>query len=227
MRHRWESLTFLHWGYPVEEVQRLLPPGLSVEPWEGRAWVGLVPFRMLVKPPLGPAIPLLSRFPETNVRTYVTGPDGEPGVWFFSLDAANPAAVTAARLAFGLPYYLSRMNVADGGDGVRYRSSRLARGRGRPGHRIEVVPGPGIPPGDLSEFDHYLTARFRLWARNRGAVFSTEVEHDPWPLRRATVRILDQDLVQDAGLRAPEGDPVVHYSDGVEVRIGRPRRPHR
>lgn len=93
MRHRWESLTFFHWSCPIEEVQRLLPPGLRIEPWEGRAWVGLVPFRMVVKPPIGPALPLLSSFPETNVRTYVTGPDGEPGIWFFSLDAGNPAAV--------------------------------------------------------------------------------------------------------------------------------------
>jgi len=35
-----------------------------------------------------PALPGLSRFPELNVRTYVTF-DDKPGVYFFSLDAAN------------------------------------------------------------------------------------------------------------------------------------------
>src|SRR5437763_16754580 len=86
MRQRWASITFLHWAYDVEQVQRHLPPGLKVEPWEGQAWVGLVPFEMHVA---GPAGPTMRRFPETNVRTYVVGPDGRPGVWFFSLDAGS------------------------------------------------------------------------------------------------------------------------------------------
>ena len=75
MRHRWATISFLHWPYPAEEIQRRLPSGLEVEPWDGQAWVGLVPFEMTVRPPVGPGT---VRFPETNVRTYVIGPDGSP-----------------------------------------------------------------------------------------------------------------------------------------------------
>jgi uncharacterized protein YqjF (DUF2071 family) len=224
MHHRWETLTFLHWDYPLDAVQRLLPASLKVEPWEGRAWVGLVPFHMRVRPPLGPAIRGLNTLPETNVRTYVLGPDGQPGVWFFSLDAANLPAVAAARSVYGLPYYLARMTVQAHGSSVRYRSRRLHGRRAGAGHDIAVVPGDVVPAGEVTEFEHYLTARFALWALHLGVLFTSPAEHPPWALRRATVHDLQQDLVQAAGLPAPSGLPLVHYSDGVDVRIGRPRR---
>ena len=53
-----------------------LPPGLEVETFDGSAWVGLVPFAMRVTLPRSPLVPWLSRFPETNVRTYARSADG-------------------------------------------------------------------------------------------------------------------------------------------------------
>jgi uncharacterized protein YqjF (DUF2071 family) len=40
MVHWWDELTFLHWRFAVEDVQRLLPRGLEVEPFDGAARVG-------------------------------------------------------------------------------------------------------------------------------------------------------------------------------------------
>ena len=89
MRHRWAHLLFLHWAVPPEQLRPLLPPGLDLDTFEGRAYVGLVPFTMTgVRPVLLPPLPLLSSFHETNVRTYVHRRGRDPGVWFFSLDAA-------------------------------------------------------------------------------------------------------------------------------------------
>ncbi len=95
MGHRWDTLAFLHWRYEPEVVQALLPPGLRVEVRDGSAWVALVPFVLEVTRPDRPPVPWLSRFAETNVRTYVTADDGSTGVWFLSLDAARLAAVLA------------------------------------------------------------------------------------------------------------------------------------
>ncbi len=221
MRQRWETLTFLHWDYPIEAVQRLLPSGLEVEPCGGRAWVGLVPFYMRVRAAAGPALPGLTTFPETNVRTYVIGPDGRSGVWFFSLDAASPPAVAVARFAYGLPYYRARMQVRRRGEAVTYRSTRTG-GLQNVGHDIEVVPDGPFTPADLDELDHYLTARFRLWSVNRCFTMVSEAEHDPWPLQHAGIARLQQNLVEQAGLPSPTADPIVHYSEGVDVRIGAP-----
>jgi hypothetical protein len=222
MRHRWATISFLHWPYPAAEIQQRLPDGLQVEPWDGQAWVGLVPFEMTVRPPVGPGA---VRFPETNVRTYVVGPDGRPGVYFFSLDAASASAVTTARTTWQLPYFLARMSVERTGDAVRYRSERRRPGPTGAGHDLTVLPGDPIANPD--EFTHYLTARFTLWNRVAGVVMRTQADHPPWELRRADVRDLREDLLAAAGLPAPVGEPRVHFSTGVDVRIGAPRRVHR
>jgi len=218
MRMRWDTLTFLHWSYEPDVVRRHLPAGLDVETWDGRAWVGLVPFEMQVRPPTGPGV---MTFPETNVRTYVVGPDGRPGVWFFSLDAGSVAAVTTARATWQLPYFASTMSVERAGGEIHYRSRRRWPGRAEATHDITVAPGD--PLERVSEFDNYLTARFTLWNAVAGRLMRTQAEHPPWVLQSARVEKLDETLVVAAGLPAPSGDPLVHFSTGTDVRVGAPR----
>ena len=218
MRHRWGTISFLHWAYPAAEMQRRLPRGLEVEPWDGQAWVGLVPFEMTVRPPVGPGS---LEFPETNVRTYVVGPDGRPGVYFFSLDAGSSTAVTTARASWQLPYFLATMSVERTGDAIHYRSRRRRPGPAGAGHDMTVVPGAPIAKPD--EFTHYLTARFTLWNTVAGALMRTQADHPPWQLQQAEVRDLHEDLLAAAGLPSPVGPPRVHFSTGVDVRIGAPR----
>ncbi len=141
MLQRWDRLTFLHWRFDIDTVQALLPTGLEVEPFDGYAWVGLVPFYMEVSIPRLGRIPWLFNFPETNVRTYVRGPSGDAGVWFFSLDAARLAAVVTARSTYRVPYFWSRMDVRRRGDSMTYSTRRRWPGpRGRES-RIEVEIG--------------------------------------------------------------------------------------
>ncbi len=223
MHMTWSTLTFLHWAYPPGTVQRLLPSGLEVERYDGLAWVGLVPFRMTVSWPGVPALPWLSVFPETNVRTYARGPGGRTGIWFLSLDASRLPAVLAARGGWGLPYFWARMRVARVGDTVRYASVRRWPGP-RAQLAAEVRVGDPIPAEDLGALDHFLTARFALWAHHGGRLWLSRAEHPAWPLRRASVTRLDGTLISASGLPPPTSDPLVHYADGVPVRVARPTR---
>lgn len=211
------DLTFLHWPYEPAVVQRLLPAGLTVDTHDGRAWVGLVPFVLSVWSGRGA---VGARFPETNVRVYVRGPDGVPGVWFLSLDAARTDAVATARLVHRLPYMRARM-AADVVDGMaRYRSHRVWPHR--PAHMGAVGRvGDPIPPEDVGDLDHHLAARFCLYSLVRGRLRRAWAAHEPWPLHRADLLHLDQTLVQAAGLPAPAGEPLVHWSPGVTVRLSR------
>jgi uncharacterized protein YqjF (DUF2071 family) len=233
MRMRWTEVTFLHWPYEPDRVQPLLPSGLTVETFDGSAWVGLVPFRMTVRASRGPAVPWVSFFPETNVRTYVRAPDGSTGIWFLSLDAAQLGAVLTARAWLGLPYEWARMVVrmdGDGGDGsvIRYRCARHDRPGRRAGHprprptsTAHVRIGPPIDREDVSDLEEFLTARFRLYSVARGSLLSMPAEHGPWPLHQASMLGLRDRLVEAAGLPPPAGDPLVHYSPGVDVRVGK------
>lgn len=223
MRQRWDRLTFLHWGYDPEVVQRLLPKGLTVEEFEGSAWVGLVPFFMEVRLPGLPRLPWLLEFPETNVRTYVRGPEGESGVWFFSLDAARLAVVTMARVLYRVPYFWSGMSVVRDGDVMRYWTQRRVS-LSRLQSTTEVRIGLHYSPEELTEFDHFLTARWTLYGTWGRRLLMARAEHLPWQLYRATALTCRDDLVEAAGLPAPTGDPIVHWSPGVSVRIGYPRR---
>lgn len=214
----WRRLTFLHWRYRPEVIRPLAPRQLELDLFDGSAWVGLTPFLLAgLRPPGVPALPWISRFPEMNVRTYVRGPDGERGIWFFSLEADRLAAVAGARVSYGLPYRWAEMRVRDGANEIEY-TSRRHFGSGHA--KIRIRPGPAIRANELECF---LTARYRLYTKLAGRLAFAQVDHAPWPLQSAAVVQLEQDVIEHSGVPAPVGGPLAHFSPGIDVRIGRPK----
>jgi uncharacterized protein YqjF (DUF2071 family) len=213
----WRSLTFLHWRYPAAEIARALPKGLTLDTFEGSAWVGLVPFVLAGVQPYGfPALPWISEFPETNVRTYVRGADGERGVWFFTLEADRLAAVMLARSWYHLPYRWASMKVKREGSMIEYRSKR-ARIFGEGSSEIGIEIGN---VRETTELDHFLTARFRLYTAANARIAYAPIEHDPWPLKYAELTKLNEDLMEHSGVTRPIGKPLVHYSEELRVKAG-------
>jgi uncharacterized protein YqjF (DUF2071 family) len=92
--------------------------------------------------------------------------------------------------------------------------------------RSEAVIDIGEPfrPDELTDLDHFLTARFALFSAPRSGLRHALAAHDPWPLHRAHAVRVDDELVAAAGLPRPEAAPLVHYSPTVEVRIGWPSK---
>jgi hypothetical protein len=222
MYQRWPRLTFLHWRYEPDVIRRLIPQRLTLDTFDGAAWVGLVPFEVIdLRPPWAPALPWISHFPETNVRTYVRGPNGDRGVWFFTLEASRLPAVLAARVSYHLPYRWAAMSVTENAGQVRYESRRNRLfGRGRTNIVVEpIVVEPGEPPV-RTELDNFVTARFWLFAAAGKRIYAAPIEHKPWPLQSAKVTRLVEDLIQNSGVPNPEGEPLVHYSADIIVKIG-------
>src|SRR5262249_50559173 len=119
----WRELLFVHWSFTPDVVRPLVPPSLELDEWEGRAWVGLVPFQMLaIRSRWMPRASALN-FLETNVRTYVHR-KGEPGVFFLSLEASSWLAVRTARAVWSLPYHFASMRYTRDGDRIHYDSTR-------------------------------------------------------------------------------------------------------
>jgi uncharacterized protein YqjF (DUF2071 family) len=219
MRQTWREVTFLHWRCRPSDIRPLVPAALQVDVCEDSAWVGLVPFVVLgLTAPHAPSIPWLSNFPETNVRTYVVDAKGRRGVWFFSLDAARVLAVMAARALYALPYFWAEMQVIREPRSVRYYSRRLAG----PKAHSDIEIGIGDPIPAPSELEHFLTARFRLYAQRGRRLIKADVVHQPWPLHRAEVVRLDETLVRASRLPAPQGAPLAHFAPEVNVLVGGP-----
>jgi uncharacterized protein YqjF (DUF2071 family) len=193
---------------------------LLVDQFDGKAWLGLVPFFMRnVRSRFLPPLPGLSNFMEINLRTYVYDRAGVPGVWFYSLDANQPAAVAIARRFFRLPYRHARMksNRTPGGI-LTYKS---VRGGGNLGKcefeygRGAELPGPA--PGSL---DFFLIERYRLYACHAARLWRGAVSHEPYPLCRANLAGFNQELTDLNGFSLT-GRPPDHVvmSPGVNVEI--------
>lgn len=224
MNQRWLDLVFLHWRVTVADVQPLVPAGTAVDTFDGSAWVGLIPFRLL-DAGIGRlrAVPWLGSFVECNVRTYTVDGEGRRGVAFCSLEAQRLGVVLGARAVFALPYTWARMSAARQGDVLRYRSTRLWPGPR--GARTDVSVRLGGPVGRDDGLADFLTARYGLHTRIAGRLVHVPNEHRPWPLHHAGLLHLDDTLVAAAGLpgvvdRPPDS---VMASPGVTTRFGRPR----
>ncbi len=220
----WRRVTFLHWAYDPDLVRPLVPTELDLDLADGSAWVSLTPFDVVGFRPVGlPALPGLSSFPETNLRTYVRGPDGRDGLWFLSLEVESAPTVAGARIAYGVPYHLAKMQVeeVDDSTAIRYRSTRV--GADEVGHDLVVRPLDPLSDGERTPLDDWLTGRWRAYGRRAGMLLEVPVAHQPWPLSGGKVEALHETITSAAGLAPPSEPPLVHTSSGVDVRLGPPR----
>src|SRR3954447_25748070 len=182
LRTSWETLAFVHWRASPARVPALLPDGLVVDVHDGSAWIGLTPFVMANMRPLGvPDLPGdlailggianlrmadVSSTCETNLRTYVRGPDGRDGLWFLSLDIGHAALAAVLRAAAGAPYHRARLTVDREGDTVTYTGSRVGAA---PSYRLQVRTGKPIVPSDL---EVWLTSRWRAYTTHLGRLLA-------------------------------------------------------
>ncbi|WP_324758400.1 YqjF family protein [Haloarcula sp. GH36] len=222
LRMDWRDVGFLHWAVDPGTVAETLPDRLSVDTYDGDAYLGVVPFRMADIRPRGS--PIGRSFGELNLRTYVEA-DGVPGVYFYNLDADDVLGVGVARRLFQLPYYRARMRVDRRDGAVRFRSRRTHDGT--PTARFDASYEPdGVAttpePGSLPAF---LVERYRFYVDSDGGrLYYADIDHEPWELRPGAATVRRNDLFEANGFDTPDGELLVHVSDGLPVTAGRLHR---
>jgi hypothetical protein len=217
-RQNWHDLLFAHWRVPASRLQSLVPAGVSIQEFDGTAWVGVVPFRMdgVMLRPL-PDLPGVSAFPELNLRLYVEV-GGRPGVWFVSLDAASQLAVWAARLLFRLPYFHATMHLRREGERIHYRSIRRSA-------RNVAFRGTYWPVGQVFEsrpgtVEHFLTERYCLYTcGSDGSMLRADVHHRPWPLQLAHAEIEENTIGSGQGIDLDDHPDLLHFSKRIDVVV--------
>lgn len=226
LHQNWHHLLFLHWEVPYAELQALVPPGLTVDTFEGKAYIGLVPFTLTGVRAVGtPPLPWISAFHEVNVRTYVHLGGRDPGVWFFSLDASSSIAVAAARAAYHLAYFNAEIDFRAGKEpmpAIEFHTRRTDERGPTPAHahiRYQPIEGPvtASAPGSI---EHFLVERYILYAVDeQRRLYRARVHHQPYPVQRAEVLELDETLIWAAGVRRHDAIGMRHYAREVNVKV--------
>jgi uncharacterized protein YqjF (DUF2071 family) len=231
MRQTWRNLLFAHWPIPAAALRALVPQALDLDTFGGEAWLGVVPFAMQDVHPRGtPSVPWLSHFPELNVRTYVRMVEKgvtKPGVYFFSLEAANAVAVALARRFFLLPYYHAAMRTWAGKEGwIEYRSGRPHRGAPPAAFAGRYRPVGPVYLSAAGGLDEWLTERYALYTVDgRGRPYIGEIHHVRWPLQAAEAEVEGADLVgASAALALPPVAPLVHFVRRIDMAAWALRR---
>ncbi len=224
MAQTWHDLLFAHWPVPIAALRSQIPASLEIDAFDGAAWLAVVPFRMSgVRLRGTPSIPWLSGFPELNVRTYVKR-DGKPGVWFFSLDAANAIAVEIARRWFHLPYFRAAMQIQKRGEWLEYSSVR--KHRGAPSAELFLKYRPIAPPQSPvpGTLEHFLTERYCLYTINAsGRPIRAEIHHATWPLQLAEADFTKNTMPESHGITLPNTKPMLHFASRQDVIVWSPQ----
>lgn len=182
MRQRWAELGFFHWAFDPDVISARLPKGLHVDTFDGKAWMGIVPFLMQRVRPVGlPPLPWLSWFHELNLRTYVFDENGNPGVWFFSLDCNQPLAVEIARRSFHLPYEHAEMSSEITPRSVHYSSTR--KSHPAPEAVYEYTRPVAPLTAKAGSLEWFLVERYSLFSTGKsGNLYNGRVHHHPYQI---------------------------------------------
>jgi uncharacterized protein YqjF (DUF2071 family) len=227
MRQRWAKLLFLHWPVPSAMLRPLVPAELEIDTFDDQAYVGLVPFTMTGIRPVGlPPVWGISSFHEVNVRTYVHFQGRDPGVWFFSLDAASRLGVRIARALWRLPYHFARMDLVRQDGLLAYRSDRRWPGPCPASCALRYRPQGGPTSAQAGTLEHFLIERYILYAHTGKRLLTGRVHHAPYPVQTADVCELTETLVAAAGISVAGAPSLVHYVEEMRVRIFAPRHVH-
>lgn len=238
----WRDALFAHWPVDAGGVDDRLPSGLTARTHDGSAWLGVIAFVMEDIRPRGVPAPLGLTFGEANLRTYVAGPNGGEGIYFFNLDAADRLSVGIARQFYQLPYYTAHMEIERRGEspgeaGPHERTVELSSHRahaGVPDAYLDATYGPAgdrFRPED-GTLEQFLVENYRFYLadgdvddRGDGSdLFYGDVAHPPWDLYEADLDLRSTNFFEANGFDRPDTEPLAHYSPGVPVRADRIRR---
>jgi uncharacterized protein YqjF (DUF2071 family) len=223
MEHHWGKLLFMHWSISPESLRPLIPPQLTIDTFDGEAWVGITPFTLWdVRLSFTPPVPYLSDFHELNVRTYVLY-RGVPGVWFFSLNTNSSMTVFGARTFYFLPYFNSDIDLRQEGDTIHYHLRRTDAERpARFDASWEI--GKELPEAEPGTLEFFLTERYCLYSASGESIYRARIHHRPWPLRQAALLAHDSDIAESDLLPTLKGKPLVHYAEALAVDVWTPEK---
>jgi uncharacterized protein len=228
----WRDLVMLNYEIDPSLLTRYVPPGTSLDSFNGRTYVSLVGFRFLGTKLLGHfPVPFHANFDEVNLRFYVRrkeGDDNRRGVVFIAEVVPKRAIAMTARFVYGENYTCLPMKhhieTVDFGKTARYEwqvdgswCKLSAQAEGVPTHPHE---------GSLEQFitEHY----WGYSAQPTGGCIEYHVSHVPWQVWGATAARFEGDASslygRDLGAVLQQRPDCAFVADGSPVVVFKGRR---
>jgi uncharacterized protein YqjF (DUF2071 family) len=228
------DMLFAHWPINPEHLQPHVPDILTLDTFDGDAWVGILPHYV-------PEIKVRSfgggnSFSRLNFRTYVRR-NGEPGVYFLNLYADSRVSGLVGREIFGFPYNHAKMSINRSGDGIQFRCQPTDRGAESGKFDVVYRPTDESFQAESGSIEDFLIERSRYYAPRKEKPGPTgneipfcgrtlhvgEIDREPWELHSAQASIRTNTLFTANGIEPPVADPLFHYSRRFDAKFGLPR----
>lgn len=217
LRQNWINLTFLHWVVDPELLSPYIPKDLELDTFEGKAYVGTIPFIMeKVRPYFLPYLPFITTFPEFNVRTYVKK-KGKAGVLFLTLDAQSHITCAYAPRAYGLPYKYAKANVNFSKGDYIWHSKRTSDGLELKGSSKSIG---NIRKAEKDTLEYFLFERYCLYVSHKEKLYMAYTQHNPWEYYDGEAIITKNSLTEffNLGINNYLSPDLVHVTRGVKVK---------
>ncbi|NJD52781.1 MAG: DUF2071 domain-containing protein [Candidatus Methanoperedens sp.] len=214
----WYDTFFIHWRVPGAQLEMRIPAGLSLDLFNGDAYISLVALRAIGPSP-GLLLPLSSIFlsyNQLNVRTYVkTG--AERGIILLDTKVDHILPAVGARI-FGMPYHFAC------GLGYNVRGNHVALNTPDIKGDIDTADPFTPPEGSLESF---LTDRFWVFVRAPvGPVYGVKIKHAPWRLRPVKLyNMLSSSITGFGGASEPVCSYIAEKADVSMVKVSMVRNP--
>lgn len=214
MSQRWDHLLFMHRRVSKDVVNEFIPRALDLDTYNGEAWISIIPFEVNdMHARAMPRIPFLHSYLELNVRTYVRY-QGQPGVYFFSLDANLLPAVLGAR-TLSLPYFYADMRMTKDGIGFHLSSGRKKTKTRKFNGNYRPTTSPYSPQQE--SLTKWLLERYILWQGKGDTLIQGDIHHCPWEVYDAEALIETETVTAFLPESSLYGDPIFHYAKSRRV----------
>ena len=203
----WNNAIFIHWQVELNDLEKFVPKGLTIDLFEGKPWVSVVAFTMeKIRPKNLPPFPPISNFHEINIRTYVTA-NNKTGVYFLSIEGGTSLSCKIAKAISELPYRYSKIQRTEN----QYTSQNSEF---KDQLNVEFSIGKEITK--KTTLDRWLTERYALFQDTDTAINQFEIHHLEWPINNIDIKKIELSYPRFDNLLKNQPNKI-QYSKGVKV----------
>lgn len=231
-----KKVLFVHWPVDRQRLRSFVPSTLEIDTFDGSAWVTAVAYRVTEARFTAVKATPIRDFPQLNFRTYVRL-DGDPGVYFFTLDTSDILGGMFGKLIAHLPFRRAKMEMAEDADGtISFRSRRTEAGSAPTSFDVEYRPhDEEASPSEPGSLDEFLVERYRYFAPSTSlrdrltnpdeqVVYVGDISHESWRLQGVDVEINRNTLFKGLGMETPITEPRARYTSWFDSTVELPRK---